>query len=376
MRTLKLFAVVIVLLLLVVGFLVVLPSLFTILMLGLLACAIMDFRARRRRNAVRTFNSAVRAVCHHEGAINKVALAFSKAGPIKGTCYEYARRLIGGEDVIDAAVMSRVPLQLRTAVALRSPPGTYSPDETENSDVGTELNAVDATTMPVYGQFIYLALTALITCLVLSFLALLVVPTLEQMFEEFYGRGISNRWMFSTIPAISILLLLLATMLIVIPALNRGQFIGIRLPRCLPMLPRLAERRAEMLVGLADAVDAGWPLGRALVTAHEVSTRRHERQQLERALRLIDRGCEATDALSRTGWLDRDEAAWLKDTTPNRMAELLRTIACQKLRDARANLRWMMAVFFPSLVLMLGCSVLVCAYGFFATLSELIRGLS
>lgn len=88
------------------GFLLLLPSLFGALLAILLVFAVIDYSSRRYRNAVQTFNASMRAVCHHEGAINKVALAFSKSGPLSGPCYEYARRLMMGENPVDAAAMS------------------------------------------------------------------------------------------------------------------------------------------------------------------------------------------------------------------------------------------------------------------------------
>ena len=66
------------------GFLLLLPSLFGALMVVLLVFAVIDYSSRRYRNAVKTFNASVRAVCHHEGAVSKIALAFSKSGPLSG----------------------------------------------------------------------------------------------------------------------------------------------------------------------------------------------------------------------------------------------------------------------------------------------------
>lgn len=358
------------------GFLLLLPSLFGALMAILLFFAILDFTSRRYRNAVQTFNSSIRAVCHHEGAISKVALAFSRSGPLSGPCYEYARRLMMGENPVDAAAMSRVPLQLGTAVALESPTRIEPDVDAERTRAIRKIDLADPYMMPAYGQFLYLTVTALVTCNVLVFMGVFVAPTLEQMYEEFFGRGLPNQWMMHAGPALWILVLLAFVIVIIVPLLNRGHLFGMRLPRWIPMLPRPAQQKADTLNGLADAIDAGWPMGRALAVGHTISIRAMERRALEQSMILIERGEDAAVAMRRSGLIDPEESAWLVGATPKRTAELLRSIADQNVRDAQSNLRWLMAIFFPLLVLAIGLSVAAYAYGFFGALTELINGLS
>ncbi len=358
-----------------VCFVLVLPSLLGSLMGILLIFAIVDFTSRRYRNSVRNFNSALRAICHHDGAIEKVALAFSRSGPLSGPCYEYARRLMVGDDPLDAAIAARVPLQLQTAIAMQRPQQEADPvDHEERTE--NELALVDATMMPAYGQFIYLTITALVTCNVLAFMSIFILPTMEAMFDEFYGTELPYQWMFSTGPAVGILVLLTVIGIVIIPLLNRGHLLGVRLPRWIPTMPRLAVRKAEILNGLADGVEAGWPLGRTLALGHAVSTRSLERHSLYHAMHMIQQGIQPLEAMRRTGWIDHDEEAWLHGTPPQRAADLLRSIASQTIRDARSNLRWLMAVFFPVLILMLGSAVAAFSYGFFANLTKLISDLA
>ncbi len=358
------------------GFLLLLPSLFGALLAILLVFAVIDYSSRRYRNAVQTFNASMRAVCHHEGAISKVALAFSKSGPLSGPCYEYARRLMMGENPVDAAAMARVPLQLGTAVALQSPARIEPDPNVEQTREFRKLDVADPNMMPAYGQFLYLTVTALITCSVLVFMGLFVAPTLETMYEEFFASELPNRWMMRAGPAFWILMLLGFVIIIIVPLLNRGHIFGLRLAHWIPMMPRPAQQKADTLNGLADAVDAGWPIGRALAVGHTISTRSLERRSLEHSMILIERGTDPTDAMQRAGLIDPDESSWLRGATPRRTAELLRSIADQTQRDAQSNLRWLMAIFFPCLVMLLGLSVLAYAYGFFGALTELINGLA
>ncbi len=358
------------------GFLLLLPSLFGALMAILLVFAVIDYSSRRYRNAVQTFNASLRAVCHHEGAISKVAVAFSKSGPLSGPCYEYARRLMMGENPVDAAAMARVPLQLGTAVALQSPTPIEPDPLVEQTREFRKLDVADPNMMPAYGQFLYLTVTALVTCNVLIFMGMFVAPTLEVMHEEFFETELPNRWMMRAGPAFWILSLLAFVIIIVVPLLNRGHLFGLRLPRWIPMLPRPGQQKADTLNGLADAIDAGWPMGRALAVAHTISTRSLERRSLEHSMILIERGEDPAVALNHAGLIDADESSWLTGATPKRTAELLRSIADQTQRDAHSNLRWLMAIFFPFLVLLIGITVAAYAYGFFGALTELINGLA
>ena len=116
--------------------------------------------------------------------------------------------------------------------------------------------------------------------------------------------------------------------------------------------------------------------GCGLAVGHTISLHAFERSSLDRAMLLIERGVEPAIAMHRTGWIDADEAEWLSGAPRQRTAQLLRTIADQNIRDARSNLRWIMAIFFPCLITLLGLAVLAYAYGFFASLMELIHGLA
>jgi len=354
------------------AFLLVMPSLIGILLGILLVFAIVDHRSRRYRNHVRSFNTALRSVCHHDGAIGKVSLAFSRTGPLSGRCYEYTRRMMMGEDPIDAAIQSRVPLQLQTAVAIQTPTQQYDPQYDQDA-ADSELARVDSTVMPIYGQFVYLIGAAVVTVLVLSFLSVFIVPTMEQMFEEF-GLDYGFERVMAAAPVISLLLFLVVLAMAVVPIVNG--LIGMRLPSAVPMLPRRAERKAEFLRGLADGYEVGWPVGRTLGMAHAVATYAVDRVALEKVMRRIQAGTDPIESLRRGGWLYRQEAAWLDQSNPQRTAQLLRTIADQNMRDASSNLRWLMAIFYPLLIVLLGLAVALIVVGFFASLMVLISALS
>lgn len=371
-----------------IAILALLPSLLGSLLFALLIFALFDLASRRYRSVVRTLNSSLRAVSEQQGAIEKVARAFAKSGPLRNRCYEYARRLIAGEDAIGAALASGVPLQLSTAVSLST--ATTSAASTEQRKVAyndpppsdppptdplRELAMMETTSMPAYGQFLYLGVTAMVTCLVMAFMATFIVPTMEQMFEEF-GLSIPFPWVFEAWPAVWVLVLLGAIAILLVPVLNRARKLGFRLPSWIPLTPKMAEKRAEVLFGLADGLDAGWPLGRTMALGHRIAQTGWERRALERAMREVQQGIDPIESIHRIGWLDSTEAAWLEGAKPERAAELLRVFASQSVRDAHENVRWIMAWLFPIVVILLGVTVLLFAFAFFGSLVVLIRGLS
>lgn len=376
-RTFRIIVWLLVTLLTLLCFVVLLPSLFGLVMVTLLVFFILDFATRRKRNSAKAFNSTLRSVCRHDGAITKVAVAFSRSGPLRGPCYEFARRLMMGQDPLEAAARARVPLTLETAVALSSPAAALierttsrRSDEDRFSD-----STDDESLMSGYGQLMYLVMTAAITCVVFSFMGLFVVPTLEQMFDEF-GMDLRNRRMLSPQPAYWILFLLCFIVLIAIPLMSRGTLFGFRFPRWFPATPRLAQQKSDVLCGLADAIDHGWPMGRALAVGHMISIRKQERQLLQYAMELIEQGQSPAQAIRQAGWIDAHDAAWLDGASPQRTAELLRTIADQSIRDSHSRMRWLMSLLFPGLVILIAAAVLTYAFGFFSTLFQLIEALA
>ncbi|NNE00636.1 MAG: type II secretion system F family protein [Pirellulaceae bacterium] len=357
----------------------VMPSLIGLIITILLIISITDIFDRRYRQAARTFNSAARAVCHQDGAITKVAMAFARSGALRGPCYEYARRLTAGEDPVEAANRSRVPLQLTTAVAMKS--GRATPPA---GDMGTMSKRSPyyitpphyAAVLPAYAHIMYLVLTAFITCAVLGFISVFIVPTMEQMMGEF-GLATPHYWLIvGSTPTQAILTILVLILLLVTPIIGRGSFFGIPVPRWMPVAPRSVEDKADTLHGLADAIDAGMTVDQALLLGSQVSLVPSQRKSLSYANSLIRQGVSPAESLQRSGWLSARESDWLRGTTAQRGAELLHSLAQQRVRDAYANIRWFMGIVFPMTVVLLGLAVLAYTYGFFGTLVALINGLA
>jgi hypothetical protein len=357
-------------------FVFALPSLIGFLLTGLTVLTIFQFFQRRKQHAYSTFNSALRAVCHRDGGVARVATAFARSGPLRGPCYEYARRLMVGQDAIEAAADARVPLQLATAVAMQSAP----PQGARECDVyqrEAQLRGDQAGDVAsAYSQILYLTVTGAVTCAVLTYVTIKIVPQIEKLSLELAATENPYEWLFAGTSPTWILLGAMGLLLLyVMTTLTQSGLASLRWTRWMPVSPRAAESKADMLRGLADAIDAGMPLPESLQLASRISLNPAEQAALRQAAVLLQSGVPAAEALLQAGQVDAQQSGWLRDAEPTRFAQLLRHFADNQIRDAQANVRWLMGILFPLLVLLMGTAVLAYAYGFFGMLMGLIRGM-
>jgi hypothetical protein len=364
----------------------VMPSMIGLLIAVLLIISINDILMRRYRQATRSFNTAAEAVARQQGAISKVAMAFASRGPLSRQCYEYARRLLAGENPIDAATESGVPLQLTTAVAMTTSNMTTSKTPTsQNARTSKSIRQArqsadlangNAAAMPAYANIMYLVFTAFVTCLVLAFLNIFVVPTMEKMLGEF-GLNYPNAWLIvGGGPTQALLAVVILALLTLVPILTMGSFFGIPIPSWMPISPQVIDDRNDTLRGLADAIESGMTVDQALQLAARVSLKPRRKRKLLHANDLIRQGVSPALALRRSGWLRPRESDWLRGASADRGAELLHYVADQRVRDANANLHWLTGIVFPLLVVILGLAVMAYVTGFFLSLVSLISGLS
>ena len=370
-------------------FVILLPSLMGLVITMLLIFGVTDFISLRRSATIDAFNSVLRTVVDNGGDMTSVAVAFSQSGPISAQAYEFARRLMMGQDPLEAAARSRIPLQLSTAVAMQTGEDGKSSgtnDEpieasltpmSQKSDRPIDLNSIrflGTSTTAIQGRLLYLFVTASATVAVVSFMGAFIRPTLEQMYEEF---GMNDQFtdQMSATPAVLAYLLIVVLILAYI-ILSRVGFLGVAVPIWFPTMPRLAARKAALLHGLADAVDAGWPMGRALAVAHTVSIDQVERRRLQQSMEWIEQGRSPAQAIRWAGYIQAKDVAWIEDAPATRLASLLRVVADRRVRDSVFNLGWIISIVFPILVLILAAVITVYCHGFLTGLYYMVRSLA
>ena len=366
-----------------VGLLLVFPTPVSVLFATLVIVGFEDFRRRRWQHATRTFNEMICSIQRYDGRIENVVAAFSRSGPLRNQCRQYLYRLRAGEDPVHAAETSGVPLSFSTAIALRTvrkpkSETTHTARDSRDRWVqhSDELSDGDSNEIPAYGQFIYLIAVGLMVYLCLTFLATFITPTLEKMLDEF-GMSLDGLGILLTNFASGWVLIGLVILCgMIVPALSRGRIFGLRLPQWIPMLPHRANRKAEVLNGFADAIESGMPLDQATRVGHSISRWTSQRDEMHQAFVRLEFGNSIAAVMRQAKWLTATEAKWIEGASPERMSELLRSIADQNVRNANANSRWLLGIFFPVVIVLLGVLVLAYGIGLFASLSELINGIA
>ena len=211
--------------------------------------------------------------------------------------------------------------------------------------------------------------------LTLTFANIYVVPTIVNILEEFaiadtsswLFEGITPTWIFTVVGGTVVLLISIVILL--------GRFFGWQ-PRWLPLMPAAADSRSQILNGVADAIDQGLSYDDAFKLGYDISLRRREGKAFFRASSCVRSGMDPIKAMRAVNWISRQEHEWLTDAQPSRAAQLLRHFADRRLSDAAANMKWLMSVLFPAIVILFGIAIFFYAYGFMIALNSLIVGLS
>jgi len=330
----------------------------------------LDIRTRQRRNYVSSLNSALRIVSQTGVPMGTAAQAFSKSGPLRRQCEDYTKRLASGEDPLDAAVASQLPLEISTAISMQMPGnGIKAPPYRQQTHRDTTARRTQ--TLSISCQFFYLTFVCLFSVAALAFFSQFIIPQLHSIYAEF---GRASLVKVSPLPngLVLTVLSLLSLFLIFLPIfLSYG--LGLRfLPKhWIPLLPYQAKPNADALTAIAEGVDAGWPLQKIVFLGQKIS-RGQQKLSFTKAVESIESGENSTNAIKNAGWISVNEAAWLDGTPPQRMTQLMRTISRQNLQTADANVNWLVALLFPTVVLLIAAIIAPIAYAFFSNLYILI----
>ncbi len=345
---------------------------------GLMLCVFLGLfyahaYAARRRNFIKNFNSALRTTIQINGHIEQTAEAFSYAGPIKRQCANFARRLTAGEEPFDAAISSRVPIELETGMALTLPDGARQLAPTHGSRRETARQHTNS--LSITSQLFYLIIICLTIILTSLFYATFIAPTMETLRTDMLQPN-NTQTATGVLAALPITAFLIACTTIcfylvavlgLIPSILNASWI--------PLLPVAASRNSAILTGLATTIDHQFSVNAFC----EIGTRIYHgsrRRQFQRALREMEKGYIDTHVIHRAGWINAEDLAWLENATPTRQANILRNISRQNIRHADANLNWIMAIAYPAAILCLATAAAPFAASFFSQLTQLITQLS
>ena len=322
----------------------------------------------RRRNYIKNFNSALRTTIQINGHIRQTADAFSHSGPIRRKCANFARRLTAGDEPLAAAVSSDLPLEIETAMALTLPATTAQLDSNRHRERETRYRRTNS--LSIASQIFYLIIVCFTLILCSSFFAAFITPALRTLQSEMPVTSTSEAVGDPTILALTAFLIgstafcfYLIAVVGLIPQLLTLSW--------LPLLPVAAAQKSAILSGIATAIENRFSLD-AFCQIGFKTFRGSKRRQFLKALRYIEKGYTDANAIYRVRWINATDHAWLADATPTRQAEILRHISRQNIRQADANLNWIMASAYPTAILCLAAAAAPFAASFFSQLATMI----
>jgi hypothetical protein len=359
-------------------FIAVLCLIYSLTVFGLLLSVFLilfyaQIFATKHRNYRNNFNSALRTTIQINGHIKETAEAFSRSGPLRRQCADFARRLTAGEEPFAAAVISKVPLEIETAMALSMPSGVVQPEEARRP--AQEIARRSTNSLAIASQLFYLIIICGVLTLFAGFHAAFIAPTMRTLLAEMQTNydSPSDDW------ALFALMLTACFIAVISIGFYLIAIIGL-IPQILalpgvPLLPVAAARNSAILTGIATTIESSFSLKRFCEIGKDIY-RGRTRKQFEKALLEMERGYTDPDVLYRTGWIRAVDQAWLQEATPKRKAEILRNIGRQNIRHADANLNWIMAIGYPVAILCLATAATPFAALFFTQLSTLITQLA
>ncbi|MGB0762076.1 MAG: hypothetical protein ACPGPS_21185, partial [Rubripirellula sp.] len=206
------------------------------------------FVAAKRRNYINNFNSALRTTIQINGQIQDTAVAFSKSGPLRTKCTGFARRLTAGEEPFSAAWLSRLPLEIETAMALSLPETAVQPEPKRVT--ARQTTTRQNNNLSVASQLFYLILVCFAVFAASIFFETFIAPVLDSLLEEsaIQTRGATRDWAVHCMAFVALAIgfgsmcFYLVAILGFLPALLA--------PSWIPLLPVKAARKSAILAGV------------------------------------------------------------------------------------------------------------------------------
>lgn len=329
--------------------------------------------AARRRNYIKNFNSALRTTIRINGRIHQTAEAFSHSGPIRSQCGNFARRLTAGEAPFDAAITSRVPLEIETAMALSLPEGALQLDSNHHPEHETTRQKLNS--LSISSQLFYLIIICFTLIVFSSFYTLFIEPVLMSLMADLpmtetpqpTSRTTAALQMTAFLVGSAAFCFYLVAIVGLAPKILTLSW--------MPLLPIAATRKSAILTGIAATIENRFSLD-AFCQVGRKTFYGSRRRQFEKALREIENGYTDANVIYRAGWINASDHAWLEGATPTRQAEILRNISRQNIRHADGNLNWIMAIAYPAAILCLAAAAAPFAASFFSQLTHMIYEIS
>lgn len=341
--------------------------------------AIMRYRRSEGRYLV--WNLAEAA----ERGIPLETVARAYANEQSGILSERARSLA---DYLDAAMplslaLSRSWLSVSPEVQLAADVGEKTGTLCQSLRKSLErMDEFERIQSQVVVRFFYLLWVMFVAVLVLTFVMLKIVPTFEDMFQEF---GLALPAVTQLLIAVSafvaqygFICLPVLALLCAVAVMALLGYIGISL-RGLPLVGRLfsAIDNASVLRMLAVTVQEKRPLVGSLELLAAYAPHSLSRARLYGAIRQLVDGAHWCDALQRARLVTRAQATVFKSAErAGNLAWALDEMADSSVRRAALRAQAALNVLFPAMILVFGLGVMFVAVGMLMPLFDLITKLT
>lgn len=323
-----------------------------------------------------------------------IAIATERGIPLPPVIESFVReRTVGARAIeLSTSLRSGVP----PGDALRQSRHLLSQEAALAADLGTELGDIsqalrgvvrqmderEEVTRWVLDKLFYLTMIPIVAAFIVTFLLIKIIPTMDQMFQEFALE----------LPAITQMVIEVSRIFakywyalapIAVPLVTAGGILAVLgyvglFPRDLPLVRRflLREEGARVMRALALAVQHARPLANTIAWLADHYPASGVSARLRQTARAVDQGRSVWDALQSAGLIRTADATVLKSAEQvGNLAWALEEMAASSNRRIALRIRAFVHVFFPSILFFFGMCVLFLAVAFFLPLVDMISSL-
>ncbi len=338
---------------------------------------------RYRQSEVRYLIWNLAEAADHGIPLVKAARAF--AGERGGHLAYAARRLA---DYLEAAMPLSLALarsglsvagEVKLAADIGEHTGTLGPSLKKAVE---QSNSFEQSIGSVTAKFIYLSWIAFSMCGIVTFLMISIVPTFEEMFNEF---GLELPAVTQLVMAICravvmywYVLVPLFLLFVLVGLVGLISYIGISV-QSLPIIRAFFRPidSATVLHSLSIAVQQKQTIPNSLLMLANLARAPGTRHRLDVAVRQVSEGTHWCGALQQAGFISRAQGSVIKSAErAGNLAWALDEMADSSIRRTAQRAHAALNILFPSLLVGFGFSVFLVAVGILAPLFSLISSLA
>jgi len=303
-------------------------------------------------------------------------LADEHRGRYRRLLRRLSRRLSEGTPLVNALEQTPDALSDQDVLSIRFATQTGTLDRTYE-----QLLRRGAEQPEPRGEMVYPIVLLVLTCLMLSYLAIYIFPDLEELYDEaglalpagFHRLLMFVRTIGDHFAVLAVVVVLLLT--IVGSAWFRKSCRRVLATRLSGNVAQV--RTAELLRMLATATEAGRPMPAALSTLARYHFDSHVRGKLLFARNEVEQGTDVWSSLAAAKLLTQRESDAFGDLSTNESRTwAMRRLADQKQEQVALKSRRRVAAVEPALILTISAIVLWAAIAMFGSLSKLILSIS